>query len=346
MFHVRVLVFVLCVLAQGCATLKQEAGYGITPAPLCEVQKNWQSQATTTNFIVAAKGKSSIVTVRLLPEWAIMNGIGFTTQDEKGERKNIAVRLVWEAVFFPVTGGYQVFHGYPSSDMKYLNIIIPGKTKDYFKNGNWLFPSGSYRSAMTANGTKSQVVPVKLSKEDGCFQAFNAAQFFKEHPSHTVSVRDTVSDEDAVRFILVKMGEQFAQDFTIEDKKWFTSSQEDVVRAAGVTNNAGSLDYALSHQGVPIHPLAFMNPISAGLQIIPVALFLEKVFRDQDDRSLRGSFPEASFTREELAVFMKPVLAENQNEAAMALLRGKALAEENMKLRKEIEELKKSKNIN
>ncbi len=313
---------VLFLLLQGCATmdsLKKEAGYGIAPAGQCEVQKNWQAIATSTDFAKVAQEQSSIVTVRLMPKWAIQNGIGYGTKDENGVEKNIPVRLVWEAIFFPKTGGYETYYGYPTPDMVFLNIVTPGKSKAHFDGGNWLFPSGSYRSAMTANGIKSEIVPVKLSKEGGCFETFDSKAFFKAHPSQKVSVRDTIADGDAVSFMLMKLGEQFAQDFTLEDKKFFTNSQADVINAAGVTNESTGLNYAINHQSVPIHAFAFTNPVSAGLQMIPIALFLDKVFDDQ--HALRGSFPEANFTREEVSEFMGQILSENQNKAAYAMHR-------------------------
>lgn len=314
------MVSVLFLLSSGCATmdsLKKEAGYGIVPTGQCEVQKNWQAIATSTDFVKVAQAQSSIVTVRLLPKWAIQNGIGYQTKDDNGVEKNIPVRLVWEAIFFPKTGGYETYYGYPTTDMKYLNVVVPGKVKTYFDGGSWLFPSGSYRSAMTANGMKSQIVPVKLSKDDGCFETFDSKAFFKTYPSQKVSIRDTVSDGDAVRFLLAGLGKQFAQDFTLDDKKFFTSSQEDVVHAAGVTNEETGLNYALNHQVVPIHAGAFINPVMAGMQMIPVAMFLYKAFDDQ--HALRGSFPEANFTREEVSEFMGNVLGENQNQAAFAM---------------------------
>jgi hypothetical protein len=324
----------MALVLQGCATmdsLKKEAGYGIAPAGSCEVQKNWQTIATSTDFVKVAKEQSSIVTVRLMPKWAVQNGIGYDTKDENGVEKNIPVRLVWEAIFFPKTGGYGTYYGYPTTDMKFLNVVVPGKAKAYFDGGSWLFPSGSYRSAMTANGMKSEIVPVKLSKEDGCFETFDSKTFFKAHPSQKVSVRDTISDGEAVNFLLTSLGQQFAQDFSVADKKFFTASQDDVVRAAGVSNESTGLNYALNNQHVPIHALAFLNPITAGLQTIPIAIFLYKVFDGQ--HTLRGSFPESTLTREEASEFFGKVLGENQNQAAFASQKAQQLQQELQKLK-------------
>ena len=340
MQHVMMISIIL--LLVGCASvgeLKQEAGYGNTPAPQCEVQKNWQAIATSTDFVKTAQGKASIVTVRILPEWAVQTSMGFTAKDENGNEKSIIMRLVHEVVFFPKNGGYETYHGYPTTDMKYLNVVVPGKLKHDFDEGNWMFPSGSYRSVMTANGPKSEIIPVKLDKDNGCITAFDSTRFFKEHPSKKVyAIRDTASDGDAVKFLLVKLGEQFAQDFSIDDRKYFAASQEDVVRASGLSNQATGLDYALNNQRVPVSPFAFTNPITAGLQAIPVAMFLYKVFDDQ--HALRGANPEANFTRREASEFMGKVLRENQNEAEFAMQKVRILEQELQKMR-ELQEKQK-----
>lgn len=327
----NVLILLLILFLTGCSTLsslKQEAGYGITPSQLCEVQKPWQATATDTNLAKAAVvEQSTVVSVRMLPEWATQNYIGFS--DDKG--KHISVRLVAEAVYFPKTGGFEVYHGYPTEDMKFLNVVAPNTLKDHFVGGSWLLPSGSYRSAMTANGAASKIVALNLTKEGGCFASFKNVEFFKSNPSQNVSIHDTATDGDMVKFVLRALAAQFAQNFTVEGETYYSASKEGTVAAAGVTNQATGLDYAIGNQSVPISPLSFMNPISAGFAAIPVALFLDKVFDEQ--HSLRGSVPEAGFTREEASEFFGKVLGKNQDISDRALAEMRAVQQENRALK-------------
>lgn len=301
-YFISVVLVLGALLATSCT--KRQTGADITPATMRGVEQPWQCCAV--NADLGSFFTMTVARVTINPSW-MGDGIGFILEEggdgEKGEKKRTFWRReVWRALFFPKTGGVEVYPAVITPCPTHVLVLFPNRTIEDLNEGSLLILSGSGRRAQTVQ--QQIIFPLELDRliDD----AFFRHDFFGAHPSLITRevLRDHSINTPQGQHLIEQMKMRWPKIAEIKGSTYLVNP-EAMMTLSVVTNHASYIDRLISQGGIVIGPTVAAYPI--GTAVTAANIFFNLALAANDTK-LRGSFFEAVYSGEEIGLAYAPIV--------------------------------------